>query len=218
MAKKYLRQLTPLVDAIAETFGKNCEVVLHDLSTPEKSIIKIANGHLTGRSLGGPITDLGLRLFREARDGNGSDCLIGYRTKSKKGADLKSTTVFIRNGKSEIVGCLCINIDITPYLSLSNVIEQMCETPTYADDAGLVEAHDSPEKFESSVDGLIKDLIEKTLKKAGKPTAYMEKEDKLQIIRELKESGLFLIKGSAKKASDALNVSLSTIYKYLEEI
>jgi predicted transcriptional regulator YheO len=46
----------------------------------------------------------------------------------------------------------------------------------------------------------------------------MRKEDKLQIIRDLKENGLFLIKGSAKRVSQELNVSLATIYKYLEEI
>ena len=50
MAKSnYLRQFIPMVDALGETFGKHCEVVLHDLSTPETSIIAIANGHVTGR-------------------------------------------------------------------------------------------------------------------------------------------------------------------------
>jgi predicted transcriptional regulator YheO len=46
----------------------------------------------------------------------------------------------------------------------------------------------------------------------------MEKEDKLRIISDLKERGLFLIKGAAKRVSKELNVSLPTIYKYLEEI
>jgi predicted transcriptional regulator YheO len=46
----------------------------------------------------------------------------------------------------------------------------------------------------------------------------MRKEDKLQVIWDLKENGLFLIKGSPKKVSQELNVSLATIYKYLEEI
>ena len=48
--------------------------------------------------------------------------------------------------------------------------------------------------------------------------SYMDKQDKLLIIKILKEKGLFLIKGAAKRVSNELNVSLSTIYKYLEEI
>jgi len=47
MVNKYIEPFLPLVDALAETFGKNCEVVLHDFSKPDQSIIKIANGHLT---------------------------------------------------------------------------------------------------------------------------------------------------------------------------
>lgn len=60
---KYLKQIAPFVDAIAETLGKNCEVVLHDFHYPERSIVKIANGHVTGRTVGGPTTDLALRFL-----------------------------------------------------------------------------------------------------------------------------------------------------------
>jgi predicted transcriptional regulator YheO len=65
---------------------------------------------------------------------------------------------------------------------------------------------------------LINELLKQSIKKIGKPIVHMRKEDKLQIIRDLKENGLFLIKGSAKRVSQELNVSLATIYKYLEEI
>jgi predicted transcriptional regulator YheO len=46
----------------------------------------------------------------------------------------------------------------------------------------------------------------------------MSKEDKLHIVADLKNKGLFLIKGSAKQAAERLNVSLTTIYKYIEEV
>jgi predicted transcriptional regulator YheO len=45
-----------MVDALAGTFGRNCEVVLHDFSKSDQSIVKIANGHVTGRDVGGPPT------------------------------------------------------------------------------------------------------------------------------------------------------------------
>jgi predicted transcriptional regulator YheO len=46
----------------------------------------------------------------------------------------------------------------------------------------------------------------------------MGKHEKLSLISELKEKGIFLIKGAAKRVSRELGVSLPTIYKYLEEI
>ena len=135
------------------------------------------------------------------------DYLIGYPTKTKQGAELKSTTVFIRDNRDKIVGALCINIDITPYISLRNLSEQFCLR------SEINEEEQFPEKFESNVDQLINELLEQSIKKNGKPIVHMRKEDKLQIIRDLKENGLFLIKGSAKRVSQELNVSLATIYK-----
>ena len=213
MGYKQLKLFMPLVDALAETFGKNCEVVLHDFSKPHKSIIKIANGYITGRGVGGPATDL-ILSYVENR-GHKNDSLVGYRTKTKKGAELKSTTVFIRDDKDKIVGALCINIDITPYVSTKNVLEELCLMPNAQTLGAEKQTH---EKFESSVDNVINELLEHSISKVGKPTVHMAKEDKLRIIRDLKEKGLFLIKGSAKRVSQELNVSLATIYKYLEEI
>jgi predicted transcriptional regulator YheO len=212
MANKYIKPFIALVDAIAETFGKNCEVVLHDFSKPDQSIIKIANGHLTGRDVGGPATDLILSYI--GKKDKKVDALIGYRTKTKKGDELKSTTIFIKNGSNKIVGALCINIDITPYISARNILEELCTVP----DTSSKELNELPEKFESSVDQLIRELLEQNIRETGKPVAHMRKEDKIDIVRDLKEKGLFLIKGAAKKLSKELNVSLATIYKYLEEL
>lgn len=209
MIVECLKQFIPLVEAVAETFGRNCEVVLHDLSKPRQSVIKIANGHITGRDVGSPATDFILSLIKNK---DIPDLIVGYRTRTKKGHDLKSTTIFIRNNKKKIVGALCINLDITPYVSAKNALEELCMNISAQGDSREV-----PEKFESSVDNLIQELLEKNIKKIGMPVAHMRKEDKLQIIRNLKKDGLFLIKGSGKKVSNELNISLPTIYKYLEE-
>ena len=212
---KYLKPFIPLVDALAATFGQNCEVVLHDLSNPKKSVIKIVNGQITGRKVGGPITDLGLRLLEEGKNRTSTDALIGYRTRTPKGVELKSTTVLIRDNIGKVVGCLCINLDVTPYLSSRNFLDEMCRTSAIAE-KGTENGY--PEKFESDVDVLINDLISQALKRVGKAPAYMGKGDKLVVIRDLKEKGIFSIKGSAKKVAKELNVALPTIYKYFEEV
>jgi predicted transcriptional regulator YheO len=213
IVNKYIKPFIPLVDALAETFGKNCEVVLHDFGKPEQSIVKIANGHVTGREVGGPAT--GLILSFIGKKGQKKESLVGYCTKTKRGDELKSTTIFIKNGKDKIVGSLCININVTPYLSTKNLLEDLCVIPNRS----FKEAEEEiDEKFETSVKNLIDDLLEKSIKGIGKPVVQMRKEDKLGILKDLKDKGLFLIKGSAQRVSRELNVSLPTIYKYLEEI
>jgi predicted transcriptional regulator YheO len=210
-----LKQFAPLVDAIAETFGSSCEVVLHDLRNLDRAIIKIANGHITGRQVGAPITDMGLRLFEEEKINQRDTAVVGYRTKTKDGRELKSTTVFIRDKKGKTVGCLCINIDLTPYLAAKNLVDQVCRIVNM----NKIDAeNESLEKFVSDVDSLMDQLIEKAMKDVNKPIAAMSKEDKLQVMRNLKKSGFYLIKGSIKRLSREWGVSMPTIYKYLEEI
>jgi predicted transcriptional regulator YheO len=212
---KCIKPFIPWVDALAETFGNNCEVVLHDLRNLDKSIVTIANGHITGRQVGAPITDMGLRLFEENKKSRKNTAVIGYRTRTKEGRELKSTTLFIRDKQGNAVGCLCINIDLTPYLTAKNLIDHICQTVS-PENSEM--GNDSPEKFVSDVDALIGQLVGKAMSHANKPVIAMSKEDKLQVMRELKKSGFFLIKGSVKRLSGEWGVSLPTIYKYIEEI
>jgi predicted transcriptional regulator YheO len=212
---KCIKPFISWVDALAETFGTHCEVVLHDLRNLDKSIVKIANGQITGRKAGAPVTDMALRLFEEDKKNPKKTAVIGYRTRTKEGRELKSTTLFIRDKKGNAVGCLCINIDLTPYLTTKNLVDQICQTIS----PGTIEGeNDSPEKFVSDVDSLIGQLIEKAMTTANKPLIAMSKEEKLQIMRNLKKNGFFLIKGSVKRLSGEWGVSIPTIYKYLEEL
>ena len=46
-----LERYIPMVTFISEICGKNYEVILHDVSDPENSVISIFNGHLSGRKV-----------------------------------------------------------------------------------------------------------------------------------------------------------------------
>ena len=94
-----IESLKVAVDGIARTFGSRCEVVLHDLrnlKNLDHSIVKIANGHVTGRTIGGSITDEGLRGLRSERE---SGLRINYVSIIKDGRPLKSSSIIFRNDK-----------------------------------------------------------------------------------------------------------------------
>lgn len=46
--------MMPLVDFLGAALGSATEVVLHDLTEPESSVVKIVNGHVSGRNVGAP--------------------------------------------------------------------------------------------------------------------------------------------------------------------
>ena len=60
-----LERYIPMVTFISEICGKNYEVILHDVSDPENSVISIFNGHLSGRKVGDPMTELARNLVRD---------------------------------------------------------------------------------------------------------------------------------------------------------
>ena len=56
--------LEHVMKLMAEHFGKNCEIVLHDFMAPDNhTIIGIENGEVTGREIGGCVTNLGLEIL-----------------------------------------------------------------------------------------------------------------------------------------------------------
>lgn len=211
MGDEFLDRYLHFVDALALTLGRNSEVVLHDFRKPHSSIVRIANGHVTGREIGDPATDLILSHISRGKD---VDYIFGYKTKSPKGADLKSTTIFIRNGRRKIIGALCINMDLTPYQQSLTLLDEICSIPATL----IFNQNDVPsEMFESDIENLFAQMLDQCISEIGKPIVHMDKDDKIQLIRKLKFKGFFLIKGAAKKVSEEVHVALPTIYKYLEE-
>ena len=52
-----------VVKGLGTILGRDCEVLLHDVSHPESSIIACENGHVSGRAVGSPMTDFGLIML-----------------------------------------------------------------------------------------------------------------------------------------------------------
>ncbi len=210
-----LKRFIPLIDTIAQVFGKNCEVVLHDFSRPQHSIVEIKNGHVTGRKIGDPITDFALLIWRKGGYGKRKeDKIINYRTKTKDGKILKSSTVFIRDDQKKIIGGVCINYDLTEYLMFNKIIEEFCTNV----DLNKEKSKEEIEVFTSDVDEVLDDITRKAIDEVGKPVSIMQKSDKLMVVKIVDEKGGFLIKGAITKLAAEISVSHYTIYNYLNEL
>ncbi len=203
-----LKSYIAVVDGIAKTFGKNCEVVLHDFSKMDRSIIAIVNGHVTGRSVGGPLHE---SLLKNVLDNNIKEDKINYTGKSAEGRVLKSSTMFIKDEKEEIIGCICINFDLSELIVSKRVIDDLIQTQT-------VKMEQDVEESTNKVNDVLTEIVKKTLEKSGKPVAYMSKDEKVVIVKDLDYQGAFLIKGAIDYVAKVLCVSRYTIYNYLDEI
>lgn len=208
--KAYLiESLKNVVEGIAKTFGSRCEVVLHDLSKPERSIVSIGNGHVTGRNVGGAITDLGLRALRS---GSKDDELINYCSLTNDGRTLKSSTITFRNDNGEPILALCINFDITDILTFNSAIQDTFAISEEGDSVDIIET------FEKDMNFTLEKMANKEISSIGKAIPSMDKEDRVGIVRRLEEQGFFLIKRAVKVLAVKLNMSKFTIYNYLDHV
>jgi predicted transcriptional regulator YheO len=68
------------------------------------------------------------------------------------------------------------------------------------------------------VSDLLEDLLSRSERLIGKPTALMNKDEKLRAIKFLDDSGAFLITKSGPKVCEYYGISTYTLYSYLDEI
>lgn len=207
-----IKSLKVVVNGIAKTFGPRCEVVLHDLRNLKKldhSIVEIANGHITGRTIGGSITDQGLRYFR---GGGKDDLIVNYASLTKDGRPLKSSTMTFKNDKGKPIAAICVNLDVTDIVNFNMVIQDMFKVTEKPQQNGPTET------FEEDMASTLTDMANKAIRGVAKAIPSMKREDKVEVVRRLENQGFFLIKGAIKLIARKLNVSKFTIYNYLAQI
>lgn len=202
-----LKSFVPLLDGIANTMGKNCEVVLHEITNSKKSIVAISNGHVTGRTVESPMLDIGIQALSEEDKANN---IINYSNKSVNGKILKSSTMFIKDENDAIIGAICMNIDISEFVVAHKVLDEFIQPD--------VKREVSFDSLTNNINDVLNNIVEDTLNSYGKPVAYMNKDEKVIIVRKLDEQGAFLIKGAIDYVAKILCVSRYTIYNYLDEI
>jgi predicted transcriptional regulator YheO len=206
--KTILNALEPVADAVANLFGSNCEVLIHSLEDLSTSVVKICNGEVTGRSVGSPLTALGIELLKNATNLE-SDVVSNYVTRHTDGKMIKSATALIRNGTKPI-GMFCINYNLSA--PLLDVIQNI----------SFVEAdnqeNSKSEHFVMNAVDLIRHSLNNAINQISPKRSLSPQEKNKQIVSELLNQGIFDVKGAVDIVANELGVSRYTIYNYIREV
>jgi len=203
-----LKSYIPVANMITQTFGKSCEVVLHDLTQPESSVVYVANGTVTGRQEGQSFNHLIRQVLLSKNFKN--DCTINYVFETEQGLKIKASSSLIRDLQDEVIGMLCINCDLTlSYLKQQELIDFLPgnkeEPPTSKDE--------SPDQ---NVTSILDHLIENILTNSN--IGNQKRKNNVEVIRFMDEKGVFLVKGAIDKVASSMGLSKVTIYSYLDEV
>lgn len=195
-----------IANVIAQTFGKHCEVVIHDLTIPQNSVVYTVNNHVTGRKVGQSFEHLIKDVLLSKKFEH--DCTANYVTITEDGRKIKSSTALIRNSENKVIGALCINYDLEHLQNMKNFLDEFMA-------AEQEEPKTIVEPFENIME-IVDDLIDKIIGNTQIET--LKRKDKIELISFMDKKGLFLIKGAVEKTAEKLQISKVTVYSYLDEI
>lgn len=209
-----LKSYIPMVDFIANICGPSYEVLLHDVSKPESSVIAIRNGHISGRKIGSPMTDLALKILKQ-KDYLDKDFITNYDGYGKDGKVFLSSTYYIKNAKQELIGMICVNNDITDIKELNKGYETIMKRFKYREENEVEVKYE--ENIENPLTSIANSIISKTINSINIPPERMSIEEKVNIVQELNDKGVFLLKGSVSDVAEQLQISETTVYRYLHK-
>ncbi len=201
-----IRSMETVVDGVASVFGSFCEVVLHSLENPGRSVVKIANGITTGRDIDSPVTAEALKQLYEIAHQEGSDVRHSCK-RTPDGQLFKSTSMVIRNAQQKPIGMLCININMS--VSASDFIQAFAVTD---EQSVTAVGH-----FPASVDDLVENTVDRTIIEVNSNQQLSNKVKNKHIIMSLYEKGIFDIKESVPLVARKLGVSRHTVYLYIRQ-
>lgn len=213
----YLKSFIPLIDFLAALLGKNSEIVLHDLTNLDSSILAIRNNYITKREVGAPATDYVLRTLKQGINEN-LDFTVGYREVSnREHKQLHSASYYLRY-EGELVGMICVNTDESIFKELNksiDALEVLLRTYRKQDTS---EQSAIPESFSRSIEEMADNTVMDVSISKGVPVERFKQEDKFDVIQALYDSGFFLLKGAVPEIARILKISEPTVYRYLQNV
>lgn len=201
-----LREGRKIVEALGQTLAPLVEVVLHDLTRPEHSVVAIAN-NLSGRQVGDAATEMGLARIA---DPGFPEVVPNYPNRFPDGRPVKSTSIGLKNSAGECVAALCLNMDVSLLGAVTAGLSQLMQTGNAAPVG---------ETLAQRAKGEARDEVRATLERfaAARNTTPigMTLAQRREAVRELAASGHLNLRHALADVAATLGVARSTVYTYL---
>lgn len=180
--KKVLESFIPVAKSTAKMFGPNCEVVIHDLTNPQASVMFTVNNHVTGREIGQSFDHL-VKTVLQSEDFK-EDYLAGYTFVTEDKRTIRSSTSLIRDSKQKVIGAFCINFDVEALNQMQQFMNTFLSTQVE-----VQENETKPDDDIENVEGIVDQLIQQIIQNSVHPV--MKRHEKIELIRFMDEKGIF---------------------------
>ena len=194
-----LDQLQQIARGLGETFAPFCEVVVHDLTDRGHAILAIHN-NLSGRGVGDPVTELG---DQRISDPGFPEVVANYPNRLPDGRQAKSTSIGIRDRQGNYVAALCLNVDLTVFQNLQNMLTQF---------GGTTVEPEIKESLAPVGSQTLLDYIDAFAAQRATAPRALKADERRALLRELKAGGFLEVRRAIDTVARHLGVSRTTIY------
>lgn len=206
-----------LAKFLHETLGSEYEVVLYDFQGDDYSIAYLANGHISGRSLDNPLMDETFK-FIDDNPIHKDDYIVSNKGVPSKGKVIRSSTLFIKDNNNELTGMLCINFNGSKYVNLAKRILQLTHMENASIESEYLHTFEFKESIPNSISEVTESIVDDALDFADIPVDRLNQEEKMDIVKELNDKGVFMLKGAVSEVAEKLEVSEATLYRYIRAV
>jgi predicted transcriptional regulator YheO len=196
--------LARVAEVIATLAGVNSEVAVHDLRTPQHSVVASFGsiGAPDGRAAIAP-------LFVPHAPGRAARDLTIERVDQPFGGEAAQATVWVRDISGHVVGALVLRVDYSDILTAQNLLQRML--PLADPRKGQGESPATGANVEEAVARIVREalLVQRT------PLHALDRYDRIAIVRALDRAGVFSVRHAADVVARELSISRASVYTYL---
>src|SRR5260370_23227978 len=196
-----LRHFFPVADAIASLFGRDVEVVLHDLKTGKIAYI----AHATSKRKPGHPSFLDLN-----DDDRRKDVLGPYEKAEADGGLIRSVSVYLENDEGQPIGLLCINLNLAKIEAAAKLLGNLFHSSKVIKRPESLFRRDWREQANL--------VVRSFVNRKNKSLTDLSRDERVALLAEIENAGLLEARHAAPCISRQLGVLRATFYSCLKQI
>lgn len=200
------------MEFIAAMMSENTEIVLYDVKT--ETVYHVINPLDDEMKPGSEIHSLE-KSFLQNKTYEKQNFIVNYRALSKSQKKLKSGTIFLKDASGNLEAILTINIPVDHLIQMRDMLDRLISGPEPGSNSPQNTFYNS---FDVSVENMVTNTIIDEISKYGVDSSRLSNKEKLQILSNLDQKGIFLVKGSISEIAKAFNTTETTIYRNLSKL
>lgn len=205
-----LNQYIKLVEFLGWTLGDNFEVILQDTTELSNPIIASTNNSISSSEF----NSLRAMEILKSEKMKSRDYLCNYPVTTSSGKFMKTSIFFIRNAQNDIIGMLSINMKCDVLLKVQTMLGNILRF-NFEDNE---ENNQIPEISSLRFAEPTLESIKRVVDESGIDPGRMSFDEKIDIICDLYNMGIYNLKGAVAQTSKVLKMSEPSVYRYLTKI